>query len=162
MKYRLWKNIKDQLRKDGHIRILENGVVVFEAQIGNWAQIGDGAQIGNGARIGNWAQIGNWARIGNEARIGNWAQIGILFPLVYLHGKWPIHPYAIGQIRCGCFIGKYEDLLDRTPTIWEQKGYSIEQRDAAIAVVSWLQSIEGLVFLPTEEPKANFAKKVKA
>ena len=121
------------------------------ASIGNYASIGKSAEIGNGANIGDGAEIGNDAKIGNYASIGNGAEIGdnleILsgFASLSLTDKWVVNPYSVGQIRCGCFIGSYKDILGRSNAEWMSHEYTTEQIDLVKNFVRFCQTNEHLM-----------------
>jgi NDP-sugar pyrophosphorylase family protein len=170
---RFWKDIKNLPVIDGWLTDSETGFrarigdwarIGDEARIGDWAQIGNGTQIGDEAkigdeaRIGDWAQIGNGAKIGNgtqigdEAKIGNEAQIGDGFVVVYLAQRWPLHPYAPGKVRLGCYIGDYKTLENRTQAEWDKHDYSADHVAIIKASLAYFQAIEAQVFLKPAEP----------
>ena len=113
--------------------------------IGGGANIGDGAEIGNGANIGDGAEIGNYASIGNGAEIGDNLEILSGFASLSLTDKWVVNPYSVGQIRCGCFIGSYKDILGRSNAEWMSHEYTTEQIDLVKNFVRFCQTNEHLM-----------------
>ena len=115
------------------------------ADLGSYVSIGNGANIGDGAEIGNDAKIGNYASIGNGAEIGDNLEILSGFASLSLTDKWVVNPYSVGQIRCGCFIGSYKDILGRSNAEWMSHEYTTEQIDLVKNFVRFCQTNEHLM-----------------
>ena len=115
------------------------------ADLGSYVSIGGGANIGDGAEIGNDAEIGNYASIGNGAEIGDNLEILSGFASLSLTDKWVVNPYSVGQIRCGCFIGSYKDILGRSNAEWMSHEYTTEQIDLVKNFVRFCQTNEHLM-----------------
>ena len=115
------------------------------ADLGSYVSIGNGANIGDGAEIGNDAEIGNYASIGNGAEIGDNLEILSGFASLSLTDKWVVNPYSVGQIRCGCFIGSYKDILGRSNAEWMSHEYTTEQIDLVKNFVRFCQTNEHLM-----------------
>ena len=115
------------------------------ADLGSYVSIGGGANIGDGAEIGNDAKIGNYASIGNGAEIGDNLEILSGFASLSLTDKWVVNPYSVGQIRCGCFIGSYKDILGRSNAEWMSHEYTTEQIDLVKNFVRFCQTNEHLM-----------------
>lgn len=74
---RFWKDIKNLPRdENGNIVIVEDGLEVFRATIGDGAAIHDTVQIDNGATIGKDTTIHSGATLQYGVRVGNKATIG--------------------------------------------------------------------------------------
>lgn len=135
-------------------RLLPNGNKVKigdSVRLGNYVSIGKSAEIGNYVSIGGGAKIGDGAKIGNDAKISSSVKIDdnleILsgFTSLSLTDKWVVNPYSVGQIRCGCFIGTYRELLERSSEEWLSHSYTTEQIDLVKNFVRFCQTNEHLM-----------------
>lgn len=162
-----WKDIKDNPR-DSHGWVLVDGKpyawiaegawigegawiekcarIGENAWIGERARIGEHAQIGKDAQIAEGAQIGEYAYIGERARIGEGASVKSSVPSVYIHNKWYMSPYRLGEVRLGCYQGDYEALRNRTQADWDKHRYTAENVEMILKTLDYFQAIEYLIF----------------
>lgn len=102
--------------------ILGNNVIINDnVTVGDDVLIGDDVIISNDVIIGDNIIISDWVKLDNDI------EVLAGFTSLSLTDKWVIHPYSIGQIRCGCFIGKYDKLLKRSKEEWGKSNYTPEQ-----------------------------------
>jgi hypothetical protein len=96
--------------------------------------------LGDGVKLGNEVKLVSGVKLGNEVWLFK------ALPLVWLPGKWALHPAGRGRVRLGCFTGAYEELEARTEGDWASKTYTLSEVEQVKAALKYFRSIDSILF----------------